>query len=126
MNVLIDSHGWIEYFAEGKLASKYAKYVEAANISEYVTPSIVIYEVYKRIKFIRSEDAALKAIAHIIGQTSIISVDKKVAIDAAEISINKKLGMADAMIKAIAEDKNAKLITGDVHFKGMQDIIFID
>ena len=66
VNVLIDSSGWIEYFAEGKLAPKYAKYIEAANSSVYATPAIVLYEVYKRIKSVKGEDAALKAVAHII------------------------------------------------------------
>lgn len=37
----IDSHGWIEYFAEGPLAGKYAKHIEPANKSEYITPSII-------------------------------------------------------------------------------------
>jgi len=46
MAVLIDSHGWIEYFIGDPLASKYAKFVEAASVSECVVPAIVLYEVY--------------------------------------------------------------------------------
>ena len=29
--ILLDSYGWIEYFAAGEFADKYAKYVEQAN-----------------------------------------------------------------------------------------------
>ncbi len=125
VGVLIDSHGWIEYFADGRLASKYAKHIESANISDNVTPAIIIYEVYKKIKPVKGEEAALKAVAHIIGHTTIISINKKLSMLAAEISLKTKLSMADAMIKAVAEENSAKIITGDEHFKNFSDVIFI-
>lgn len=126
LSVLIDSHGWIEYFAEGRLAAKYAPYIEKANISEYATPVIVLYEVYKRLKALKGEEAALKAVAHIVEHTKIIQITKKIALNAADISLEAKLAMADAMIKAVAEERNAKIITGDEHFKGMENVIFIE
>ncbi|MBI4014435.1 MAG: type II toxin-antitoxin system VapC family toxin [Candidatus Aenigmarchaeota archaeon] len=126
MSVLLDSHGWIEYFAEGPKASKYAKYVEAANPADYVTPSIILYEVYKRIKSVRGESVALKSIAHIIGNTRQISIGGKTALNAAEISMKTKLPMADALIKAVAEEQSAKIITGDSHFAGMKGVVFIE
>ncbi len=126
MNVLIDSHGWIEYFSEGPLASKYAKYIETANSSEYITPSIILYEVYKKMKSVIGEDKALKAIAHIIEHTRIVSIDKKIVLNAAEISLKTKLAMVDSLIKAVAEEINAKIITADIHFKGFSDVVFIE
>ena len=125
-SVLIDSSGWIEYFAEGPKASKYAKYIEAANISDYITPAIILYEVYKKIKSMKNEEFALKALAYIIGNTTIVSIDKKIALSAADISLKTKLSMADALIKATAEEKNAKIITGDEHFRKFNDVIFIE
>ena len=126
VNILIDSHGWVEYFTEGKLAPKYATYVESANSSEYVTPAIVLYEVYKRIKSVSGEDAALKAIAHILDSTETVVIDKKIALNAAEISLKNRLSMADAIIKAVAEETHAKIITGDAHFKGFDGVVFIE
>ncbi|MFH0836523.1 MAG: type II toxin-antitoxin system VapC family toxin [Candidatus Aenigmatarchaeota archaeon] len=125
-NVLIDSHGWIEYFSEGPLISKYAKHIENANVSTYITPSIVLYEVYKRIKTIKGENIALIAISHIIEHTQIFSIDKKISLNAAEISIRTKLPMADSMIKAVAEETNAVIITGDSHFKNMDNVILVE
>ena len=125
-NVLIDSHGWIEYFSGGPNASKYAGYIEAANVYRYVTPSIVLYEVYKKIKSVAGETPALEAVAHIIEHTSIIPIDKKISLSAAEISLKNKLAMADAMIKAVADFLEAKIITGDPHFKGLHDVVFIE
>ncbi len=54
--ILLDSYGWIEYFAAGELADKYAKYVEQANEENTITPTIVIYEVYKKIKREKEEE----------------------------------------------------------------------
>lgn len=124
-SVLIDSHGWIEYFSDGPLAPKYSVYIESADIYEFITPSIVLYEVYKKIKPIRGETAALEAIAHIIEHTVVVGIDGKIAISAAEINLNHKLAMADAIIKAVAESVNAKLVTGDPHFKGLSDVVLI-
>lgn len=125
-SVLVDSHGWIEYFSDGHLASKYAGYIESANSQDYITPSIILYEVYRMIKSAKSEAAALEAVAHIIEHTKIIPIGEMAAIHAAEISLNTKLPMADSIIKAVANEHSAKIITGDVHFKGIENVIFIE
>lgn len=125
MSVLIDSFGWIEYFGEGSLAGKYAEYIEKANRREYFTPSIVIYEVYKKIKKEKSEEKALEACAYILAYTSIVYLTEKIALGAAEISLKRGLSMADAIIKATAELKNAEVITGDRHFKGLENVEFL-
>ena len=126
MNVLIDSYGWIEYFTGGPLASKYSKYIENANNSQYISPSIVIFEVYKRIKVLKGETAALRAIAYIIEHTRIIPIDKKEALNSAESSIRLKLAMADSIIKAVADENNATVVTSDKHFKNLENTIFIE
>ncbi len=125
MNVLIDSYGWMEYFGEGHLADKYAGYIEKANTDEYVTPSIVLYEVYKKIKRERSEDKALEAYAYIVSYTKIIPLDEKISIDAAEKSIEFGLAMADSIILATADNNDAKIVTSDKHFKGLDDVVYI-
>lgn len=124
--VLIDSHGWIEYFSDGPKASKYAQYIEPANIESHIIPSIVLYEVYKKIKSSVGEAPALEAIAHMIEHTNLVSIDKSIALNAAEISLKHKLAMADSLIMATANSLRAKLVTGDLHFKGLPNVIFIE
>jgi len=54
--ILINSCGWIEFLADGEKSGEYAKYLlDSGNI---VTPSIVIYEVYKKVLRERGEEAA--------------------------------------------------------------------
>lgn len=123
--ILVDSYGWIEYFAAGKLANKYAKYVEQANEENTITPTIVIYEVYKKIKREEGEERALEAYAQIM-RTKIISLTGDLAMSAADISMKFGIGMADAIVYATAKRGGAKLITSDEHFKGFDGVELIE
>lgn len=125
-NVLIDSFGWIEYFGDGRLADKYAGYIEGANRKQYHTPSIVVYEVYKKIKREVSEEKALEAYAYITAYTSVVPLTEKVAVEAAEVSLKEKLSMADSIVKASAELCNAKIITSDPHFRGGENVEIVE
>lgn len=122
--ILIDSYGWLEYFLDGPLAEKYAKYVEEANEEAYVTPTIVVYEVYKRIKSIQGEQSALEAYAQ-ISRTKIIELSSQLALEAAEISLSTKLGMADSLIVATAKAFDANVVTSDKHLKELNGVKFI-
>ncbi len=119
---LIDSSGWLEFFTDGHLASKYFHYLDI--LEQVVVPTLVIYEVYKKIKKERSEEEALLAIAH-MGKAKIVVLDDSLAMSAADISIKYNLSMADAIIYATALQENAKLITSDVHFSGFSRVIFL-
>ena len=60
MNV-VDSSGWLEYFADGPNADFFAPAIEATT--ELVVPAISVYEVFKRILQQCSESEALQVVA---------------------------------------------------------------
>ncbi len=119
MTVLIDSSGWIEYFASAQKAKKYSDYIEKANKLTTITPTIVLFEVFRKVKKDFGDQKANASIAYIIDNTAIIDIDSRTAVNAAEISLKSGLPMADSLIKATAELNNAKLITSDKHFEGL-------
>ena len=123
--ILIDSYGWLEYFLEGPLADKYAKYIEEANEENYVTPTIVVYEVYKRIRSIQGEQSALETYAQIT-RTKIVELTSQIALEAAETSLLTNLGMADSLIVATARAFNAQIVTSDKHLKDFKEAKFIE
>lgn len=123
--ILLDSYGWIEYFTEGPLAGKYAKYVEDVNEENTVMPTIVVYEVYKKIKGEISEEKALEAYAQLM-RAKVIPIDISLAIEAADFSLKLGLGMADAIIYAAAKREGTRIVTSDEHFKGLEDVEFIE
>ena len=123
--ILIDSYGWIEYFADGPLADKYAPFVEKASTENAITPTIVIYEVYKKIKGLKGEEKALEAYAQ-ISRTRIVELTSHLSLEAADISLKLGLGMADSIIVATAKAYNAQIITSDKHLKGIENVRFIE
>jgi len=120
--ILLDSSGWIEFFSQGPRALKYAGYLK--DLSKIVTPTVVVYEVYKKIKKERTEEEALLAVS-LMKRTSLIPLEESIALLAADLSLKYALPMADAMVYATAVEKNADLITSDAHFKGLAKVILI-
>ena len=122
---VIDSCGWIEYFSDGKKAGEYAKYIEKANPKSFFTPTIVLYEVFKKILAAYDEEDGITAISHIQHTTKIVDLTDYIAISAAEENACKKLAMADAIIYATAMEKDATIVTSDTHLKGLENVLFI-
>ena len=119
---LIDSSGWIEFFTSGARAAGYEKYIK--NLTRIVTPTIVLYEVYKKIKRENTEENALQAVS-LINKTSVIQLSESLALLAADLSLKYSLPMADAVVYATALEENCKVVTSDTHFKSLEKVIFI-
>ena len=120
--IVVDSSGWIEYFTDGPLAAVYAKHLK--DLSKVAAPTIVLYEVYKKIKRERSEEDALSAIS-VMNRTTVVPLTESIALLAADLSIKHSLPMADAMVYATAVEKQYGLITSDGHFKDLTGVTFI-
>jgi predicted nucleic acid-binding protein len=123
MKNVVDSSGWIEYFAEEGNADFFTRAIR--DIDNLLVPSICIYEVFKRILREKGEDAALQAVG-VMAYGREIELGRKTAIEAAQISYELKLALADSVILAIARAHGAILWTQDEHFKGIQGVRFIE
>ena len=120
--ILIDSSGWIEFFTDGPLAAEYSKYLK--DLTRLVTPTIILYEVYKKIKKDRTEEDALFAVS-LINRTSVVPLNESIALLAADLSLKHSLPMADAIVYATALEENCKVVTSDTHFKGLDRAILV-
>jgi predicted nucleic acid-binding protein len=118
MNV-VDSSAWLEYFADGPNADVFAAIIE--SVSELVVPTISIYEVFKRVLQQRDEDDALRAVAMMM-QGSVVDLDTVLAMDAAIVSNELKLPMADSIMLATARAHEAILWTQDADFKEVDGV----
>lgn len=116
--VIADSSCWIEMFGEGPLASSCRK--ELKN-SQSIVPTLVIYEVYRKIASGISEDQALSAVAF-MSQGRVVELSREVALSAADLSIELRLAMADSMVLAHARHENATLVTLDNDFSGIPEV----
>jgi len=122
MNV-VDSSGWLEYFGGGANSNFFAPVVK--GIDALVVPTICMYEVLKRLLVQRGEEDALQAVG-IMSQGILAELTREIAIDAAYISSELQIAMADSIILATARAHKAVLWTQDADFKGMDGVQYIE
>ncbi len=119
---LIDSSCWIEIFTQGPQSGLCEKYLDKK--AEILVPTLVIYEVYKKILVKASEDQALSAISF-LSQNTTLDLDRDTALLAADLSIEYRLAMADSIVLAHSKTQEASLITRDYDFHGIPDVVVI-
>jgi len=120
---LVDSSGWLEYFADAENAVTFSKPI---NDTENLIVSVInIYEVYKKISIERSEQVA-KQITSVMMQTTVIDIDSKISTEAARLSCLKNIPMADSLIYITAKMHNALLWTQDYDFKNLEGVRFVE
>jgi predicted nucleic acid-binding protein len=119
--IVVDSCGWIEVFAGGSLAESFMPYLR--DLRSVVTPTIVIYEVYKKLKQTTSEDDALSALT-VIYRTRIVLLSTEVALTAADLAIQHRLSMADAIVLATGYLSDADVVTSDSSFEDLPRVVY--
>ncbi|HEY64963.1 MAG TPA: type II toxin-antitoxin system VapC family toxin [Caldilineae bacterium] len=122
MNV-VDSTGWLEYFADGPNAEFFAPAIEKAL--ELIVPTLSLYEVFKKVLQQRGEGAALQAIA-VMMEGEVVDLTAELALMAAKLSVERKLPMADSVMLATALAHDATLWTQDADFKDMENVRYIE
>ncbi len=121
MNV-VDSSGWIEYFADEENADFFAEPIERTD--RLVVPTISVYEVFKHVLREEGRSEAVEAIAY-MKQGRVAELDASLAIEAAETSHKLKIPMADSIILTTARAYEAELWTQDADFEGIDEVHYI-
>lgn len=121
MNV-VDSSGWLEYFAGGPNANFFAKAIEAT--SELVVPTLSLYEVFKKVAQQRGEGDALQAVA-VMQQGRVVDLSSTLALSAAKVSVQLSIPMADSVILATARAADAVLWTQDADFATVPGVRYV-
>jgi len=119
---LVDSSGWLEYFADGANADFFASPIE--DVDHLIVPTLCLLEVFKRILQQRGEDRALQAIA-LMYQGQVVALDASIAVNAAKLGFDLKLPLADSVILATAKAQNALIWTQDSDFKDIEGVRYI-
>ena len=115
MNV-VDSSAWLEYLANGPNAGFFAKAIE--DTQQLIVPTFSLFEVFKRVLEQRGEGDALQAVA-VMRQGMVVDLDTPIALQAAKLSAEHRLPMADSIILATARSYDATLWTQDADFKDL-------
>ena len=121
MNV-VDSSGWLEYFANGRNADFFAPAIE--DVEALLVPSISILEVFKRVLQQRGEKEALQAAA-MMQLGAVVALDAQLALFAAKLGHELKLPLADSVILASGRAYGAVIWTQDRDFKGLEGVKYV-
>jgi len=121
MNV-VDSSGWLEYFANAPNASFFTPAIHAP--SELLVPTISLYEVFRKILQETSEEEALQAVAWMM-QGSVADLTPAIALSAASLSLQLKLPMADSLMLATAQAHKATFWTQDADFEHIPGVRYV-
>ena len=126
MKIIIDAYAWIEYLDGSESGLKIKEFLEKEN--ELFTLTLTIAEVISRAVRVGADTStAYNAIAY---NSNIIDINRDIAREAGLIHAKikkeiKDFGLIDSFLLAVANKIGAKIITGDKHFKGIKNVIFI-
>lgn len=94
------------------------------DYSRLVVPSIVFYEVNKKLILTGNDHALRRFVSHAVRSIK-APLDFELAAAAAKASVDHRIAMADAVIYATAQTYGAQLITADPDFRGLPGVIVL-
>jgi toxin FitB len=103
---VVDSSGWLEYLSDGPNAHHFAE--PLLQPDALVVPVISVYEVFKRTLQQRGVAYAFR-VAGLMYQGEVVPLNGVLAVDAARLSSQLALPMADSIILATATAHDATL-----------------
>ena len=126
MKFIIDAYSWIEYLEGSKEGEKVYEILKSDN--EKFVLLITIAEVVSKVK--RKKGNFILAYESIISNAKVIDITPKIAKEAGlfHAEIRKKqpsFGIVDAFLITTARFINAKVLTGDKHFKNFKEVMLI-
>jgi predicted nucleic acid-binding protein len=116
---VVDSSGWIEYLAGGPNASFFGRPIEGNE--PLLVPSLSLFEVYRHMLRHIGRDDALNVVAA-MRRGTIVDLDDRLALEAAELSAESRLAMADSILLATARAHDADFWTQDADFEGIEGV----
>ena len=130
MKYVIDSYAWLEYFM-GTVAGKKAREIIESSEHEKLTPTICLSEIYTKV--LRGEGLRMAEVqrAFIKLRSALVPLNEEIAVESAKIDVEMKKkvkgwGLADSIVLSTAKLKKAKVVTGDEHFRNLEETVYIE
>lgn len=127
---VIDTYAWVEYLLGSKKGEGAKGYIEG---DKGLTPSVVLTELRKwylrEIESKRRSNREMQDhLTFVQTATSVVPLDAALALKAGETDFLMKKTvrnwpLADSIIYATARARGASVVSGDPHFKGLDDVI---
>lgn len=133
VKIVVDTYAWIELLIGSEKGARVKQTLE--NAEKIYTPSIVLAEAARKFQREGIEEKTIAEWLQIITDASeITQIDCQIALEAAKSHIilsenAKKLkqntpSLFDAIVHATAKTNQAKILTGDQHFKDLPETLW--
>jgi len=127
--LVLDTYALFEWLVYQN--QKYKKYFVEINEEGALITELVLMEFYHKVLHGKGKEEANQLFNTITAKTETIKLNneriKKTGIKRSQtLKQKKKLSYADCLNLVIAEEFNAKVLTGDKEFKGMQNTKFVE
>jgi predicted nucleic acid-binding protein len=124
---IVDAWAWIEYFRGSEYGEKVNAILEDPTTDIYTCAITVAEIISKTARENRDVEAAYNML---LSNSKIIKLEEQLSKQAGLLhskmrQTSKDFGIADAFILAAANKLEAKIITGDPHFKDLKNVIMI-
>jgi len=129
---IIDTYAWIEYFKASEMGEIAKEFIESENS---VTPTIVVSEISRKLRKDidlgnETHEGRLRRLEFIRSKSRITDLDFETAAEAGGISEDLKVeakgwGLADSIVLCTALSLKGKVVTGDEHFRRLDNVIFV-
>jgi len=116
---LIDSSGWIEYLLDSPRADLFAPAIEQRD--SLVVPVVALYEVHKILSRKLTAEK-VEAALDVMRLGRVVDLTDRRAIAAANVAVEHRLAMADAVMYSVALEFKATFWTQDVDYQGLPSV----
>lgn len=120
---VVDSSGWLEYFADASNARFFAPAIE--NAKDLIVPTISILEVFKHVMRECGEKQALESI-NCMFRGTLVDLTLEISLSAAKLGLQHKIPLADSVILATALSYEAVVWSQDADFKDLPNVKYIN
>jgi len=129
---VVDTYAWVEYLLGSRKGEKAKKYIEGER---GLTPSVVLTELRKW--YLREVEAGRRSgremqehLSFVQTATPVVPLDAALALKAGETDFLmkktvKNWPLADSIVYATAKARGARVVSGDPHFKGLDDVVYL-
>lgn len=116
---LLDSSGWIEFFAGAPNAVQFAPIV--SDLPNLLVPTIVLHEVFRWAEREGGESAAKRAMTA-MKAGMLVGLNAELAITSARLARRHRLPTADSIVYASAQSRGAIVWIQDADFADLPDV----
>ncbi len=124
---VVDAWAWVEYLVGSTFGAKLRDILDEDG-SEVYTCAVTLGEVVSKVA--REGRDVEAAYTMLLSNSQVVDVDEELSKQAGLLHCEmrkalKDFGLADAYVLATARKLKAKVLTGDVHFKGVKEAVLI-